>query len=342
MANNISLSKNYIPLLDELYRKEETSSVLNSSPKDIKMGANAGEFLVAKYTIDGPADYSRNGGYQDGDVSVSWETHKANYDRGRKFSVDTMDNEESAEIAFGKLAGQYAKHKQAPESDAFTYATLAGFNGVIGTEETLTSGDDVLAAIKRDQNAMDEEEVDNTSRYLFITPTALRNAQLVEKYKSTGVLDDFAGIIKVPQKRFYTSIDLLDGKTNGEETGGYIKTATTYKATSDVALVSGKKYFTRSGSGTTANPYVYTRVATPAVADIATYYEVDELGGLDINYMIVEKSAVMKWPKHTASDIIVPENNPDADSYIQKFRKYGIVDVYDNKVAGIRVSYQGL
>lgn len=340
--NNITLSKNYIPALDELYRQEETSSVLNSSPKDVKMGANAGEFLVAKYAVDGPADYSRNGGYEDGDVSVTWETHQANYDRGRKFSIDTMDNEESAEIAFGKLAGQYAKHKSASEKDAFTYATLAGKDGVIGTEESLADGDAVLAAIKRDQNAMDEEEVDNSSRYLFITPTVLRNAQLVEKYKSTGVLDEFVKIVPVPQKRFFTAIDLLDGKTSGEKAGGYIQDPTTYKATTDQALVDGKKYFTRSGSGTTQSPYVFTKVATPAVADIASYYEVDHLGGLEMNYMIVEKSAVIKWDKHTASDIIVPENNPDADSYIQKFRKYGIVDMYPNKVAGVRYSYKGL
>lgn len=293
--NNIQLSKNYIPLLDELYRKEETSSVLNSSPQDIKMGANAGEFLVAKYTIDGPADYSRNGGYQDGDVSVSWETHHANYDRGRKFTVDTMDNEETAEIAFGKVAGQYAKHKSAPEKDAFTYATLAGTDGVGATEETLSTGDAVLAALMRDENTMDEDEVTSTSRYLFITPTLLRAAKNVEKYKSTGVLDDFAGIIEVPQKRFYTAIDLLDGKTTGETAGGYRKHVSTGQT--DVA-------------------------------------------GKDINFMIVEKSAVMKWDKHTASDIIVPENNPDADSYIQKFRKYGIVDVYENKVAGIRISHK--
>lgn len=297
MANNIQLSKNYIALLDELYRKEETSSVLNSDSNTIKMGANAGEFLVAKYTIDGPADYSRNGGYQDGDVSVEWETHKANYDRGRKFSVDTMDNEESAEIAFGKVAGQYAKHKSAPESDAFTYATLAGFNGVSKTQETLATGDAVLSALMRDQSAMDEEEVDTTNRYLFITPTLLRSAKNVEKYKSTGVLDDFVKIIEVPQKRFYTAIDLLDGKSTGETKGGYKKHVADSTKTGDVA-------------------------------------------GADINYMIVEKSAVIKYPKHTASDIIIPENNPDADAYIQKFRKYGIVDMYENKVAGIRYSYK--
>lgn len=286
MNNNITLSKNYIPLLDEVYKNAETSSVLNSPAKDIKMGQKAGEFLIAKYSMDGLKDYSRNSGYKRGNVKLEWETHKANYDRGVKFEVDTMDNEESAELAFGKLAGEFARTQGAPEQDAFTYATLAGVTGVSITEEDLATGDEILNAIQRDQSAMDEEEVTGTSRYLFITSTALRKAQNVEKYKSTGVLDEFAQIVKVPQKRFYTAIELLDGETEGEEIGGYKKAE----------------------------------------------------NGKDINFMIVEKSAVLKWPKHTASDIITPANNADSDAYIQKHRKYGIVDVYENKVAGIRVS----
>lgn len=286
MNNNITLSKNYIPMLDEVYKNAETSSILNSPAKDIKMGQKAGEFLIAKYSMDGLKDYSRNGGYKRGNVKLDWETHKANYDRGVKFEVDTMDNEESAELAFGKLAGEFARTQGAPEQDAFTYATLAGTHGVTITEEDFADGDSVLSALQRDQSAMDEDEVTSTSRYLFITSTALRMAKNVEKYKSTGVLDEFAGIIKVPQKRFYTAIELNDGESGGEEMGGYKK------------------------------------------AD----------DGVEINYMIVEKSAVLKWPKHTASDIIIPENNPDSDAYIQKHRKYGIVDVYENKVAGIRVS----
>lgn len=284
--NNIVLSKNYIPLLDEVYKKSETSSILNSSPKDIKMGQKAGEFLIAKYSMDGLKDYSRNSGYKKGNVKLDWETHKANYDRGTKFEIDTMDNEESAELAFGKLSGEFARTQAAPEADAFTYSTLAGITGVTITDEEFTSGDEVLTSIQRDQSAMDEEEVTSENRILFITSTLLRKAQNVEKYKSTGVLDEFSAIVKVPQKRFYTAINLLDGESADEEMGGYEKAES----------------------------------------------------GRDINYMIVEKSAVLKWPKHTASDIIVPANNPDSDAYIQKHRKYGIVDVYENKVAGIRVS----
>ena len=62
--------------------------------------------------------------------------------------------------------------------------------------------------------------------------------------------------------------------------------------------------------------------------------------GKDINFMIVHKPAVIKFDKHTASAIIPADMNPDADSDISKYRKYGIVDVYQNKVAGIYLSHK--
>lgn len=43
-----------------------------------------------------------------------------------------------------------------------------------------------------------------------------------------------------------------------------------YTITSDVAVNAAKTYYTRSGN---AGSYVYTAVASPAVANIATYYE---------------------------------------------------------------------
>lgn len=54
-----------------------------------------------------------------------------------------------------------------------------------------------------------------------------------------------------------------------------INEVVTYKATTDVALVDGKTYYTRSGAGTAESPYVYTAVAEPDVDDIATYFEVN-------------------------------------------------------------------
>lgn len=55
----------------------------------------------------------------------------------------------------------------------------------------------------------------------------------------------------------------------------------------------------------------------------------------DINFMIVHKPAVMKYDKHVANNVIPASMNADADADILKYRKYGLVDVYQNKRAGI-------
>ena len=46
-----------------------------------------------------------------------------------------------------------------------------------------------------------------------------------------------------------------------------------YSLTSDTSIVSGKNYYTRSGSGTAQSPYVYSKVASPVAASLSTYYE---------------------------------------------------------------------
>lgn len=51
--------------------------------------------------------------------------------------------------------------------------------------------------------------------------------------------------------------------------------APTYALTEDAALTAGKTYYTRSG---TEGSYTYTAVATPDVANIATYYEMTDPG----------------------------------------------------------------
>ena len=81
----------------------------------------------------------------------------------------------------------------------------------------------VIAAIAAAADGMDNDEVPQSERYLFITPTLLGLVRDLDTTKSKAVLDQFAGVIKVPQTRFYTAIDQNDGTTSGEEAGGYAK-----------------------------------------------------------------------------------------------------------------------
>lgn len=230
MANAITLFKKYTDLLDEVYQYASVSSVLDGDNRLVRMGANANEIVIPKMSMDGLADYSRATGYVAGDVTLTNETVTFNYDRGRSFTVDAMDNEETAGVAFGQLSAEFIRTKAAPEIDAFRFATYAGISGISSAAAAaITTGDAALTALIAAQNTMDEDEVPMESRILFITPTIYNLVANVDTTKSKAVLDSFSSIVKVPQSRFYTSIDLLDGSTGGEEAGHYKKTDTTGK-----------------------------------------------------------------------------------------------------------------
>ena len=223
MANSIQLSKVYTNLLDEVYQQSALTAVLESDASLAREGANANEIVIPKLSMDGLADYSRNSGYVNGDVTLNWETTQFNYERGRMFSVDNMDNEETQNIAFGRLAGEFIRTKVVPELDAFRFAKYASVVGAGTATGALATGADVIAALRTATSAMDEAEVPMEDRHLFITPTLMGLVEDMDTTKSKEVLARFASITKVPQTRFYSAIELLDGKSIGEEKGGYKK-----------------------------------------------------------------------------------------------------------------------
>ena len=226
MANSIALAKKYVPLLDEVYKESAKTAILESDASLAKAGANANEIVIPKLDMDGLGDYDRNSGYTTGNVVLTNETVKFNYERGRKFQVDVMDNEESQDIAFGRLAGEFMRTQVAPEIDAFRFATLAGKENISkGTAGTLDDGAAVVAALRTATSKMDEDEVPMENRILFITPTLHGLVQDMDTTKSREVMARFTNVVLVPQSRFYTAIDLKDGKSSGEEAGGYVKNA---------------------------------------------------------------------------------------------------------------------
>ncbi len=224
MANSIAKFKAYITMLDEVYRLASLTSKLDSDPALAKAGANANEIIIPKLSMDGLADYSRSSGYVSGDVSFTNETAVFNYDRGRKFSVDNMDNEETAGLAFGKLAAEFVRTKVVPEMDAFRFASYAGASGVSTTAAAdLTTGEAVVAALRSALNKMDEDEVPYEGRHLFITPTLMGLVEDMDTTKSKAAISAFASVTKVPQSRFYTAVRLNGGTAAGETAGGYAK-----------------------------------------------------------------------------------------------------------------------
>ena len=233
MANSITTFKKYIDLLDEVYKNGAKTAILDGDSTLVRMGSNANEIVIPKMAMDGLADYSRNSGYVDGSVTLTNETVQFNYDRGRAFTIDAMDNEETAGVAFGKLASEFIRTKVVPEMDAFRFAKYASVTGIskVSAGATLSSGADIITALRTAITKMDEDEVPMENRYLFITPTLYGTVQDLDTTKSKEVLNRFAGIVQVPQTRFSTAVTLYDGTTDTSATsggvnqipGGYVK-----------------------------------------------------------------------------------------------------------------------
>ena len=222
----IALRKNYTTMLDEVLKNASLSSVLDSDASVAKEGNQSHEILVPKMTMDALADIDRGtGNLVDGSVSLEYETKAFNFLRGRRFVVSQVDNEETADIAFGKLAAEFVRTQVVPEKDAFCFAKIAGTTGIskVAQGATLSTGADVVAALAAAMDGMDNDEVPAENRHLFITPALLGLVRDMDTTKSKEILASFASITKVPQSRFFTAIDQADGTSTGETGGGYSK-----------------------------------------------------------------------------------------------------------------------
>lgn len=221
--NAIELFKQYIAMLDEIYKLEAKTNVLDGANELARQGANANELIIPKLDMDGLADYSRNGGYVNGNVDFTFETVKCNFDRGRMFQIDVMDNVETMGLVFGKLSSEFVRTKVIPELDAFRmakYASVEGISTVAAAD--LTTGDAVVKALRAATTKMNNDEVTEANRILFIETGLKGMIDDLDTTKSKEVLKKFSQVIEMPQNRFYTAITQLTGK-EGQETGGYTR-----------------------------------------------------------------------------------------------------------------------
>lgn len=151
MANTFEYAKLFQTNLDKLaVQTLRTGWMEANAGRVIYHGGD--EIKIPKLSTDGLADYSRATGYVTGDVTVAYETRKLTQDRGRKFSIDAMDVDETAFIATASaVLGSFQTEKVVPEIDAYRITQLyqvAKDNG--NSADYTLSKDDILAKIKTD------------------------------------------------------------------------------------------------------------------------------------------------------------------------------------------------
>ena len=210
MANNIEVFKAYAPMLDEVYAAACLTAVLDGDPLLARFGNAANELVIPKLSMSGLADYDRVTGYANGDVTLTNETVRCDYDRGRMFQVDTLDDMETAAVAYGRLSSEFIRTKVAPELDAWRFATYAGRQGIGKATGTLSAGEAVIGALRTAHAEMDDAEVPSEGRVLFITAALKGLVDDMDTTSSRAAMELASQIVVVPRSRFYTAITLLN------------------------------------------------------------------------------------------------------------------------------------
>ena len=106
MANSIELASKFLPVVDDIYKANSVTSMLDTPTVDFG-GVN--EVKVLKVSTTGLGDYSRSTGYPKGDVTAAWEVMKLTEERGKEISIDRMDDEETLGMAFGSVTGNFMR-----------------------------------------------------------------------------------------------------------------------------------------------------------------------------------------------------------------------------------------
>jgi len=115
----------YSTLLDEVIREGLTSSRLEAGASRVKY-TGGDSCKIAKISTGGFGAYDRGtGGYPQGAVTQEWETKTITQDRGIKFSLDVMDEDETMNVlSTSNVIKEFANGNAIPELDSYRYSTI--------------------------------------------------------------------------------------------------------------------------------------------------------------------------------------------------------------------------
>lgn len=236
ISNSIGLASQYLPLLDEIYKAESKTAILDTVQDRVRWSDDTHSFYLFETDMVGLGDYSRNGGYVRGDVTASWRQYTPQYDRARQFLVDRLDQNESMGLAFGTLASEFMRTKVIPETDAIRFRDYSkNASDSMKKAENISSGSAAVQAIDLATEKLDDAEVPYEGRVLFVNPTMYRYLKAgITRYTYNGeagidynveMYNDMR-VITVPSGRFNTAITLAQPSAH-DGAGGYSTTGST-------------------------------------------------------------------------------------------------------------------
>ena len=237
MANTIAYATLFQQALDKAATAKLTSGWMEANAGQVIYNGGK-EVKIPKISTNGLADYDRSSGFNQGAITLEYETRTMTQDRGRTFMLDSMDVNETNFVANAtNVMGTCQATKVVPEIDAYRYSKIASLAITAGaaTGGNTISTTNVLSLLKADIAAIEDIVGDIPLVITMATPIASLLDQADKVDKSLDVTDFTRGeistkvksldghpIIKVPSARMKTAYTFYDGKTSGQTAGGFV------------------------------------------------------------------------------------------------------------------------
>lgn len=227
--------------LDKAAVEQATSGWMEVNEKLVKYNGGS-EVKIPSIDMDGLADYDRKNGFTEGSVDFKYQTKTMTQDRGRSFSFDENDvDETNFALTAATVMGEFQRTKVVPEIDAYRYSAIAASCITKGrasggyTPEEKTILQKLYYDIATVQDVVGETiplviTIDRMTAAILSMSEKLSKKLDITDFKQGDVtlkvrsLDGIYPLIPVGSERMKTEYLFKDGKTTGQEVGGFAPT----------------------------------------------------------------------------------------------------------------------
>lgn len=296
--NTIEAAKIFMAALDQQLIEGATSGWMEGNAGQV-MYSGGSEIKIPKMSVNGLADYDRDSGYNQGAITLTYETKTMTMDRGRQFLLDAMTVDETNFVASAaNVMSLFQKERIIPEVDAYRYSKIYELAKEKGGREYTPAANTILSTLNSDITTV--QDAAGAADLVIVMPYSVaalldssdKLSRSIDVGKFTqGTVDiavkTFNGIpiIRVPSARMKTAYTFNDGKSSGQEDGGFAPTS----------------------------------------------------DAKQINWIICPRTAPIAVSKTDNFKIFDPSVNQKADAWLVQYRKFHDLWIKDNALSSIRV-----
>lgn len=230
--------------LDKRAVQESVTGWMDANASQVKYTGGK-EVKIPKMALQGMGDYDIDKGYIQGAVTLAYQTREMTQDRGRLFNLDPREVDETNFVATaGSVMGEFQRTFVIPEIDAYRISKVASdaitANKAGMIEYGYAPGATGTSALRKFKEAVKavREMGYNGPLVCHATETFKLELELEMAKQLTAITFSKGGlktqvpavdeipIIATASNKMYTAITINDGKTSGQEMGGYEKGTT--------------------------------------------------------------------------------------------------------------------